>query len=163
MDNNQYSRMCINILSNRDWYWPVGSDIVEAFSKKFYALVDEAFQNRVISKQTFEFIRTPYPRVATFYSLPKIHRNAIEPPGRPIISGNGAIAENLSRLVDKQIKPFILTIPSYVRDTIHLLQKLWRCTRSQRVHSWKYRCRSPLQFDPALQGHCLYPKGAFSN
>lgn len=122
MDNEKYSQMCMKILTNCDWYRPVGPDVGQAFNNKFYALVDEAFQNKVISKQTLDFIRTPHPRLATFYSLPKIHKHTSDPPGRPIISGSCAITENLSRLVDEHIRPFVLSISSYVRDTIHLLQ-----------------------------------------
>lgn len=53
MDNDQYSRMVKIFMHNRDWYRPVGPDVVQTFNNKFYALVDEAFQNKVISKQTF--------------------------------------------------------------------------------------------------------------
>lgn len=80
MDNEHYNRLCTNILSNRSWYCPVGSVVVEAFNKKLYSFVDDAFSNKTISKQTWEFVRTPYPRVAMFYALPKIHKNAIDPP-----------------------------------------------------------------------------------
>lgn len=97
-------------------------DIVKAFKERFYSFIDTAFENKVISKQTWDFICVPYPRIATFYALPKIHKNTKNPPGRPILSGNGAITENLSGLIDEHIRPFVLTIPSYVRDTIHLLQ-----------------------------------------
>lgn len=81
MDNDKYSHMCMKILSNRDWYRPVGPDVVEAFKNKFYAFVDKAFQNKVISRQTLDFIHTSYPRLATFYSLPKIHKHTSDPPG----------------------------------------------------------------------------------
>lgn len=69
-----------------------------------------------------ELVCTTFPKTATFYLLPKIHKNDVDPPGRPIISGNGAITENLSRVVDEHLRPFVLALSSYVCDTIHLLQ-----------------------------------------
>lgn len=102
----------IKNLTQKNLSSTVGPDVVQAFNNTFYAFVDEAFQNKVISKQTLNFIRTPHPRLATFYSLPKIHKHTSHPPGRPIISGNGSIAENLSRLVDEHIRPLVLSIPS---------------------------------------------------
>lgn len=43
---------------------------------------------------------------------------------RPIISGNGSLTENLSKFIDGHLRPHVLTIPSYVKDTIHLLRQL---------------------------------------
>lgn len=77
---------------------------------------------KTISKGTYEFIRTKHPRVATFYSLTKIHKLQNPPPGQPIVSGNGSIAENLSRVVDTYLQPYVVSLPSFVKDTIHLLQ-----------------------------------------
>lgn len=44
--------------------------------------------------------------------------------GRSIISGNGVITENLSKFVDDHLRPFVTNLPSYIKDTIHLLQNL---------------------------------------
>lgn len=40
----------------------------------------------------------------------------------PIVSGNGGITENLSRVIDAYLQPFVLTLPSFIKDTI--LQKI---------------------------------------
>lgn len=92
------------------------------FNEDFYMLVDSALYNNVISKQLWDFVRTPFPKIATFYGLLKIHKNSVDPPGRPIVSGNGAITENFSKVVDEHLRPFVSSLPSYVRVTIHLLQ-----------------------------------------
>ncbi|XP_033114181.1 uncharacterized protein LOC117114603 [Anneissia japonica] len=48
----------------------------------------------------------------------------IHPPGRPIISNIGTLTEHLSGYVDSVIKPFIPSIPSYIKDTTHFLNNL---------------------------------------
>ncbi|XP_073460898.1 uncharacterized protein [Aquarana catesbeiana] len=122
MDSAQYTEMCMDILQNHEWYRPIPKSLLDKFTHDFYTLVDTAFQYNAISKQLWEFIRTSHPKEATFYALPKLHKQKKKPPGRPIISGCGSLTENLSRVVDNHLKPLVTCLSSYVRDTIHFLQ-----------------------------------------
>ena len=45
-------------------------------------------------------------------------------PGRPIVSGNGSPTEKISKFVDFFINPLCRMLPSYLKDTTHLLQIL---------------------------------------
>lgn len=94
LDNEKYINMCNKILKNLDWYRHIPADIVEKYNKEFYLLVDTAYLNNTITKSTWDFIRNNFPCVPTFYALPKIHKDAINLPRRPI-SGIGAISEML--------------------------------------------------------------------
>lgn len=96
MSNDKYISMCIKILNNTDWYKPIKVETITRFNEEFYILVDRALNNNIITNQLWKFVRTPFPVIPTFYSLPKIHKNRTDPPGRPIVSGNGSITENLS-------------------------------------------------------------------
>ena len=122
--NDQYKAMCLKILSNGDWYIPISKSVIIKFETEFYALVDGAFSQGVVNQDTWEFIRVKYPKIPTFYCLPKVHKRLIDPPGRPIVSGNGALTENLSIYVDSFLKPFVVNLSSYIKDTIYLLRKL---------------------------------------
>ena len=64
------------------------------------------------------------PREAEFYLLPKIHKSKTNPPGRPIMSGNGHLTEWISALVDYKIQPLMLKLPTFLRDTTDLLNHL---------------------------------------
>ncbi|XP_075455216.1 uncharacterized protein LOC142494668 [Ascaphus truei] len=64
------------------------------------------------------------PTIATFYTLPKIHKNQERPPGRPIVSGNNNLTENTSRYLDRILRPFVLALPSYIKDTKDTLLRL---------------------------------------
>lgn len=114
--------MCNKILNNLEWYRRIPASIVKRYNDDFYAIIDTAYSNAIITKALWEFIRNNFPRTPVFYALPKVHKNTINPPGRPIISSVGAISENASKLVDEVLKPFVSFLPSFVRDTLHFLQ-----------------------------------------
>lgn len=76
----------------------------------------------MIDKSTWEFPNTCNPKTPTLYALPKIHKSIDQPPGRPIVSGNGCLTESASRLVDDYLRPHAL--PPHVQDTIDLLKSL---------------------------------------
>ena len=44
-------------------------------------------------------------KIATFYTLPKLHKNVTKPPGRPIVAGIDAETAPLSFFVDFLIRP----------------------------------------------------------
>lgn len=49
-----------------------------------------------------------------FYALPKIHKSLTDPTGRPIISRNSSNSENASKWVDSFLRPFVMSLPSYI-------------------------------------------------
>ena len=59
-----------------------------------------------------------------FYLLPKIHKNPIKPPGRPIVSNCGMPTENLSEYLDFHLQPLVKNIPSYIKDSSDFISKL---------------------------------------
>ena len=50
----------------------------------------------------------------------------IKPPGRPIVSGIVTLTEYVSEFVDRELQPLLANIPSYIKDTTDLLNKLSR-------------------------------------
>lgn len=87
MKNSHYKCMCLRILNISSWYKSIPLARINRFNNEFYMLVDQAYGEGTISKDLWEFIRIKHPRVATFYSLTKIHKNSTDPTGRPIVSG----------------------------------------------------------------------------
>ena len=63
-----------------------------------------------------------HPRCSRFYLLPKIHKP--ETPGRPVVSACLCPTELLSAYIDDVLKPLVVQLPSYVKDTNHLLNIL---------------------------------------
>lgn len=124
MDNSDYEDMCLKILRNTKCYQKMSPSTVDRMNGEFYQLVDEIFRDGAIDQDTWDFVRTRHPRLPTMYALPKVHKNVCNPPGRPIILGNGSISEGASRVIDQYLRSHVLDLPSYTKDTIHMLQIL---------------------------------------
>ncbi|XP_073413499.1 uncharacterized protein [Dendrobates tinctorius] len=63
-----------------------------------------------------------HPKLPTFYISPKLHKNPMDPPGRPIVAGNEGLCEIISNIVDYFLKPIVSTLPSFIKDTTSALQ-----------------------------------------
>lgn len=61
MSNPQYQTMCKKMSSNKDWYQPISKLTTEKFNTNFYLLINQTYLNNIISKQTWDFIRTSHP------------------------------------------------------------------------------------------------------
>lgn len=88
-------------------------------------MVVEAFNKDLVNKETMEFILIKHPILPTFYSLPKVHKNLQDPPGGPVISDIGSLTSNASLLIEEYLRPHVVSLPSYIKDTIELLKIMY--------------------------------------
>ncbi|KAJ1193338.1 hypothetical protein NDU88_002636 [Pleurodeles waltl] len=84
----------------------------------------EALEAGVICKKEFDFLTPVHTGIPIIYGLPKIHKDASNPPMRPIVSTIGSAIEPLSKYVDTFLKPMVALLPSYIRDTGHFISKI---------------------------------------
>ena len=63
--------------------------------------------SKEISRKTADYLIIENPKTANFYLLPKIHKNIIPPPGRPIVLANSCPSERISQFVDHFIQPLV--------------------------------------------------------
>ncbi|KAM9320087.1 uncharacterized protein PAF06_004553 [Gastrophryne carolinensis] len=124
MDNSSYEQMCLKILENRDWYERAPMSRLSQASGEYHSLVEDAIAHRVVDGPTGDYLGAPCPRIATFYALPKVHKSMSAPPGRPIVSGMGSLTDRASRFIDHHLQPLVYQLPSYLKDTGHLLRIL---------------------------------------
>ncbi|XP_040196440.1 uncharacterized protein LOC120929221 [Rana temporaria] len=122
MTRIQYIKMCDKILCNDNWYKIIAEDDVPKARSDYISLISLAFQQGLIDQDLREYLEIKWPITPTFYSLPKIHKDIRDPPGRPIISGIGSHTETASKYVDMQLRPHVMALPSYLKDTLELLK-----------------------------------------
>ncbi|XP_072410591.1 uncharacterized protein [Chiloscyllium punctatum] len=106
-------------LNNQEHYRQLPADPTKEHTRELNTLI------RTLDPVLQSSLRSLIPRISCvgdFYCLPKVH-NA-NTPGRPIVSGNGTLCENLSGCVEGIFKPIVQGIPSFCRDTTDFLQKL---------------------------------------
>ncbi|XP_078541845.1 uncharacterized protein LOC144827386 [Lissotriton helveticus] len=77
-----------------------------------------------LSTKEHEFLNVAQPRTPTIYTLPKIHKSMTKPPGRPIVSGCGSLLEPLCKYIDTFLKPLAVVTPTYVRDTMQIINQV---------------------------------------
>ncbi|CAJ0964821.1 unnamed protein product [Ranitomeya imitator] len=124
MDHKVYREMCYNILQDRSTYEILCSDPTGAYKTELKEVLDEALTNGLVSRSEFDFLLPKFPLQATFYTLPKIHKGVTPLKGRPIVSGVDSLTQNCGLYLEEILRPFVIAIPSYLRDTTDLLQKL---------------------------------------
>ena len=76
----------------------------------------------IIDGKTKDTLLTKHPRIARFYTLPKIHKDGN--PGRPIVNSIGTITEKLSAYIDQHIRPLVPNIPTYIKDTTDFINTI---------------------------------------
>ncbi|XP_069609367.1 uncharacterized protein [Ranitomeya imitator] len=108
-------------LCNQHFYRRLPSNPTGVFSTKLRALLDRSFELGVISVQERDFIWVEEPTTSTFYMLPKVHKDLNKPPGRPIVSSIGSLCEKACIYIDFFLQPFVLKLPSHIRDSSHFI------------------------------------------
>ena len=77
-----------------------------------------------IDKKIMEYLIKKKTQYGRFYLLPKIHKRTFNVPGRPVISNNSTVTENISAFLDFYLKPVAQTILHILEDTRDFLCRL---------------------------------------
>ncbi|KAM9330952.1 uncharacterized protein KIAA0825 homolog [Gastrophryne carolinensis] len=94
------------------------------YKREIDTRIDQALLESAIDKNECAFLKVDNPVTPTFYMLPKVHKDRSRPPGRPIISGIGSLTEHICMWVDGFLQPHVMSLASYLRDSLDLLSKL---------------------------------------
>ena len=67
-----------------------------------------------------------------FYGLPKVHKSIINPPLHLIVASIGSLTEPLSQYVDFFAEKFVSSLPSFLGDTVDILNtiKEFKCKQA---------------------------------
>ena len=93
-------------------------DLTMDHNNKVAEVVHDAISKRELPPSATNLI-VDHPRTSKFSLLPKIHKPGN--PGRPIVSACNCPTELLATYLDMITKPLVENLPSYVKDTNHML------------------------------------------
>lgn len=105
-------------------YEKLRGDPTNRFKLKLADLLQEGKVNGILDTKEHRYLTINCPRIPVIYTLPKVHKDSRNPPGRPIVSGIGSLTSRLGEYIDHYLQPLVTSLPAYLRDTGHLLQIL---------------------------------------
>jgi peptide-methionine (R)-S-oxide reductase len=111
-------------LKDPKFYVEVDQDLTPNHNLQVKEFIQTLVHDQEISQECANYLFIEKPRTPQLYLLPKIHKNKVPPPGRPIVSGNSSPTERLSQLADLFLQPLVASTPSYVRDTTDFINKI---------------------------------------
>ena len=124
LDRESYKNEGQRQLNDTKFYEKTTSNHTGEVINRVNLHIHNMLQRGEISQNTCNYLTTDNDRTQQFYLLPKIHKDASNPPGRPIVSGSGGPTEKISQLVDHLIGKIVPLSKSYVMDSTHLINIL---------------------------------------
>ena len=105
---DDYIQKGLKQLGDEKFYKKLDHDQTEEFRNKIHKELERMFADKEILEKTFLFLIKGGKRRSVFYMLPKIHKNKIPAPGRPIVSSVNSPTEKISMLQDIILQPFVV-------------------------------------------------------
>lgn len=109
-------------LNDTKFYSKLDENPIKVIEKQIHKIMTGMEDKGQITRDMVDFMKISNPTAGRFYILPKIHK--VSNPGRPIVSSNNTLTENISAFVDHFLKPLPKLLPSFIKDTTHFLQKV---------------------------------------
>lgn len=123
-DSFAYKGEIMSQLGDRDTYKPLSTDPLGNVQKELKAILDIGLNLGIITEVNYDFLLPSFPRTPVLYTLPKVHKAPINPPGRPIVSGSGSIFQPSAIFLDRLLRTFATSGKSYIKDTTQFLKLL---------------------------------------
>ena len=124
LDKQYYINEGERQLHNNQFYEETETDLTGEVIHRVNLYVNNMLQRGQISQNISNYLTTDIDRTQQFYLLPKIHKDIVNPPGRPIVSGSGGPTEKISQFVDHFIGPPVPLSESYIRDSTRMINIL---------------------------------------
>lgn len=121
LDKSTYVAEAMRLLSDSKTYKKLSCDPLPSFRTEADLLITHAINDHVLDKKEAAFIRKDFYSTPYFYHLPKLHKDAKNPPGRPIVASMNSITSGFSLYIDSFLQPLAQALQSYIRDSTHLM------------------------------------------
>lgn len=105
------------LLGDVNNYKVLKSNPIFESKKDLNILVQKGLKRKVLSKKEAMYLYPSACRTPIIYFLPKVHKDVLYPPGRPIVNGIKSVSACLGQYIDFFLKPIVSGTTAYLRDT----------------------------------------------
>ena len=122
-DRSDYITEAMKHLADRNTYKKLQENITYELKEVIYTKLEIPYKNGFLLINWYQFCKPPQNhRTSKLYFLKKIR---INPMGiHPIVSSCDSITEKMSQLVDRWLQPYVISLPSYVKDTTKFINQI---------------------------------------
>ena len=116
-------------LSNNNCYEYISKETAEEYMSsavsEFMDFINEPGQ-KLIDEHTIYLQRALKinKRIPVFYCMPKVHKNKIPYPLRPVVAQIGSPYHAISKIIDSYLQELLPSVESYIKDSDDLLKEL---------------------------------------
>ena len=122
IDRQEYVDKLCKEMEEDNSYRETEGDQTAEIHKEVKKFVNRMYRVGTISKAMKEYLIPRYPKPGRLKGNPKLHKDDI--PYRTIVNGIGTATENLAEIAEKELQDFVVSSPSYIKDTTDFLMKL---------------------------------------
>ncbi|CAJ0967662.1 unnamed protein product [Ranitomeya imitator] len=124
MNKSQYVCEIRRQLADTNTYKKIQSDPTFIIRRKIDIILNKHLDNKTIDNKTKTFLINQHPVTPVLYTLPKIHKDLHNPPGRPVVASTDSILNPLSVFLKKILTPYTHNTKSFILDTGDFLNKI---------------------------------------
>ncbi|CAJ0965286.1 unnamed protein product, partial [Ranitomeya imitator] len=124
MDKSHYISIIQSQLNDRTTYQPIDRDPTFDVAREIRLIIKTYKEKGTIDAKLSEYLINTQPMTPVFYILHKVHKDLINPPGRPIVASTNSLLSPLAITLDRTLTPLLQNISSYLKDTSDFLSKL---------------------------------------
>lgn len=94
------------------------------YKKQLEVIVELGKKKNILNAKESKYLIPETCRIPIIYTIPKIHKNKENPPGRPIVNSIDSLTSRMGKYIDYFIQPAVQQTQAYLKDTKHTLQFL---------------------------------------
>ncbi|WP_179117283.1 hypothetical protein, partial [Solemya velum gill symbiont] len=122
VDRDEYVSSLRKEMEESESYGPTKGDMTRECHKQVKRLVNKMHRDGAISDDLKTYLVPKYVQSGKLKGNPKLHKPTAT--YRAIVSGIGTPTEKMAEVAEHELKKFVESSPSYIRDTVDFINKL---------------------------------------
>lgn len=113
-----------DLVIGQKWWCILPNNPIFEWRKELEQVVHLRLKREVLDKKEARYLIPEACRTPIIYAQPKIHKDKIDPPLRPIVNGIKSITARLGQYIDRYLQPAVQKNRAYLKDTKDMLNLL---------------------------------------